>query len=178
MYSKIIIFFYIKEISHSGAERSPNNDEHHNSQMLVRSFHKNIDNKDRYNSTYTDDTTYLEQEHAMHRVSSMEPALLFDTRNPTSFSNSIRYSGGPSTSSTLQNRALTPLTDAPLPSPPVGKSFSYSNKDVFVMTTQLQPPPVEKSLTPRVSSSILTSTPDPNDSNSDKSDKSPYWRDK
>lgn len=145
--------------------------------MLVRSFHKNIDNKDRYNSTYTDDTTYLEQEHAMHRVSSMEPALLFDTRNPTSFSNSIRYSGGPSTPSTLQNRALTPLTDAPLPSPPVGKSFSYSNKDVFVMTTQLQPPPVEKSLTPRVSSSILTSTTDPNDSNSDKSDKSPYWRD-
>jgi hypothetical protein len=43
------------------------------------------------------------------------------------------------------------------------------------MTTQLQPPPVEKSVTPRVSSSILTSTTDSNDSNSDKSS---YWRDK
>ncbi|KAL7315030.1 hypothetical protein PS15m_006536 [Mucor circinelloides] len=164
-----------KEISHSGTERSPNPDEHLNSQMLVRSFHKNVDNKDRYNSTYTDDTTFHDHDHdhALHRISSMEPALFFDAKSPTTFSNSIRYSGGPSTLSTLQNRASTPLTDAPLPSPPIGKSFSSNNKDVFVMTTQLQPPPVEKSITPRVSSSILTSTTDPNDSNSDKS---PYWR--
>ncbi|CEP11111.1 hypothetical protein [Parasitella parasitica] len=159
-----------KEISHEGHGKAPNNEEYLNSQMLIKSLHTNTDkNNDKsinkYNSTYTEDTAYCEQSQAIHGLSFMEPALLFDPKNPAS----IRYSAGPSTSSTLQNRTSAALTDAPLPSPSIGKSFSMTNNDLFPMTTQLQRPTIEKTLTPRVSSSILTSTMDLDDRNSDKS---------
>lgn len=125
--------------------------------MLVTSFRSNSD-KNKHSSTYTVDT--YNTGHPLNTVASMEPAMLLEN-NHGSFSNSMRFSSGPSTSSSIQNRnTATTLADSPLPSPSFGQSYS---KDSYVMMSA----PLDRSSTPRISSS----TTDFSDS------KGSFWKD-
>lgn len=96
--------------------------------MLVRSFHSD---RNRYNEDNEDN------EHAMHTVTSLEPVMFLEKNQTGSFSNSMRFSSGPSTLSTLQNRnTATTLKESPLPSP-MGHTFS---NDAYVMMEPIEGP--------------------------------------
>jgi hypothetical protein len=114
--------------------RSPNNEGRLSSQKLVKisSHHTQHSDRQRINSTYSEET------YNSHALNTLEPAKY--SHNP------FRYSSGPSNSSTLYNsqQGNSIMIDGPLPSPP-------NKKDIFAMT-----PTLENSLTPRASSSILT----------------------
>jgi hypothetical protein len=130
--------------------------------MLIKSVHSESD-RNRYNSTYTEDTY---NDHAMHPVTTLEPAMFLE-KNPALFSNSIRFSGGPSTSSTLQNRnTATTIAESPLSSPAIGHSFST---DAYAMMST----PIDRSATPRISSSVITTPTDFNGIMNDS--RSSYW---
>lgn len=116
------------------SSRRPNSDAHINSRMLVKISSNNTNNDgQRFSAAYSEETYHSQP--PLHTVSSLEPA--FYSNNP------FRYSSGPSNASTLYNRGNS-IIDGPLPSPP-------NKKEMFAMM-----PTLEKSITPKASSSILT----------------------
>jgi hypothetical protein len=129
--------------------------------MLVKSFHSGNADNNRHPSTSTEGTTF--NEHAMHPVSSLEPAMFLDRR--TSSFNSMKYNGDSSV-----NRAASPLADQP--SSPIGRSFSNQNSFAMVNTNTSN---AEKGLSPRTSPKVTSKT-DLNGSGSTDSDRESYWR--
>lgn len=96
-----------QEISQQ-TSRTPNDDEQYHSQMLVRSFHSD---RKRYNENDDHPT-----------VSSLEPAMFLEKHRDGSFSKSLRFSNGPSSSIRQNRNTVTTLTESPLPSP-TGHTF-------------------------------------------------------
>jgi hypothetical protein len=134
--------------------------------MLVKSFHSNNQDKKNRSSTYTVDT--YDTGHPLHLVASLEPAMLLEN-NHGSFSNSMRFSSGPSTTSSTQNRnTATTLADSPLPSPGFGNSYS---KDTYIMMNTS----LDRSSTSRLPSTN-TSTDFQSTINNDNSTTS-FWKD-
>jgi hypothetical protein len=138
----------------NNTDRTPNNDDQFRSQMLIKSFHSTSADKNRHPSTCTEGSTY--NEHPLHPVTTLEPAMFLD--RASSFSNSMKYSGD------SINRTTSPLADQP--SSPIGRSFSNHNSFAMVDT-------LDKGLSPRQSPNI-TSKIELNGS-TDREQES-YWR--
>lgn len=130
--------------------------------MLVKSFQTESD-KNRYNSTYTEEM--YNNDHPMQPVTALKPAM-FKDKNQASFSNSTRYSGGPTTPTTLQNRnTATSFSASPLASPAIDNSFSG---DAYAMNT-----PIDRTSTSGISSTAVTTPTDFNGIMNDS--KTSYW---
>ncbi|KAI9473832.1 MAG: hypothetical protein EXX96DRAFT_621468 [Benjaminiella poitrasii] len=156
-----------KEISRNTiTDRLPTDDAQFNSQIFVRSFNNISNNRNTRYSTYMVDTY---DENLLHTVSSMEP-VLFSEKNHLSLTNSIRHNGDPSVTCGIELNQQFILTQVKEQHIPLPANQSSPRRD------SLKSLATEEAASPRLSSSIITSIPIADDSNTESPEGSPRLR--